>query len=74
MNGMSMPLVSGLSGAVCVCQLVTCSHLKPAASGAPGSVASWVSLLKDSLQAGFLTFLLRADEKAEPAALLCGFA
>lgn len=63
-NDISMHIVSRfhiLSGAVCVCQLVfrmTCSHLKPAASRVVYYMAIWVSLLKDSLKAGFLKLLL----------------
>lgn len=77
MNGIEMPIVSDLSGAVYVCQLVlrvTCSHLKPADFRVLGYMANWASLLKDSLKAGFLKLLLCGDGKGEPAALLCGFA
>ena len=65
-----------LSEALCVCQLVfrmTCSHLKPAASRVVYYMAIWVSLLKDSLKAGFLKLLLCGRGKGEPATLLCGF-
>lgn len=54
MNGIEMPIVSDLSGAVYVCQLVlrvTCSHLKPADFRVLGYMANWASLLKDSLKA-----------------------
>ena len=58
-----------LSEALCVCQLVfrmTCSHLKPAASRVVYYMAIWVSLLKDSLKAGFLKLLLcgRGERRA----------